>query len=188
MSAPGSYRTKAGQRAGVPQGEAQADTVGDLPIKGGLTAILLAFFAAALLCGPAGAASEEEIDQAISDGLEWLVSKQSENGYFGDQYGYALAAKTSFAVLKLEEYAFETGYASPFDPDYKYSQNVTDGLNYIFSRANGGWGYHHGEMWSDNSNTGYAVLGLMYSEQIRPDHTGERHKRPEQLDRLHPVR
>ncbi|MDD4162685.1 MAG: hypothetical protein PHW87_09440, partial [Methanothrix sp.] len=39
-------------------------------------------------------------------------------------------------------------------------------LNYLIytQQSNGGWGYHHGEMWSDNSNTGYAVLGLMYSQ------------------------
>jgi len=202
--------------------------------KGGLTAILLVFFVAAWLCSPVSAAPTEEIDQAISDGLAWLVSKQSPDGYFGQGYDYALTAKTSFAVLKLEEYAFENGYESPFDPGYKYAQNVTDGLNYIFSRAvlmdtnedgtddalffgdhlvyetsiammaigtseapdrtvpalgmpidgwtykkveqyalnyliytqqtNGGWGYHHGMMWSDNSNTGYAVLGLMYAQ------------------------
>ena len=203
-------------------------------LKRGTISILLVLLASIWICNPVNGATDQEIDQAISDGLTWLVSKQSSDGYFGEEYGYALAAKTGFAVLKLEEYAFEEGFESPFDPDYQYSQNLTDGLNYIFSRAvlidtngdsiddalffgdhlvyetsvvimaiaagespdrmvpalgtpidgwtykqvlqyalnyliytqqpNGGWGYHHGDMWSDNSNTGYAVLGLMYAQ------------------------
>lgn len=39
-----------------------------------------------------------------------------EDGYFGNQYRYALTAKTSFAVLKLEEYAFETDMQVPSIP------------------------------------------------------------------------
>ena len=43
-------------------------------------------------------------------------------------------ARTGLAVLKLESRAFET-VKDPFDPGYKYSQNVAAGLNYLFSQA-----------------------------------------------------
>lgn len=84
-------------------------------IKRGTISILLVLLASIWICNPVNGATDQEIDQAISDGLTWLVSKQSSDGYFGEEYGYALAAKTGFAVLKLEEYAFEEGFESPFD-------------------------------------------------------------------------
>lgn len=172
----------------------------------------------------------EDIEDSIVAGLAWLVPQQNPDGSWGT---WDQVAKTGFAVVKLEDRAFELGYDSPFDSDYQYSGNVTAGLNYIFSQAgtygagtgicfdkgfhetystgiammaiaasrdpnrlvttgpyvgqtylqvvqanvqffawsqnpDGGWIYQWSPSpWgSDNSNTGYAVLGLRYAEDF----------------------
>jgi hypothetical protein len=181
------------------------------------------------LAVPASAATQDQINQAITNGLVWLVSQQNSNGSWGSSYPVAY---TSFAVAKLEDRAFELGYASPFDDAYPYKTNVINGLNYLFSQAStntttkgicfnrgsgqetyctgigmmaiaaskaptnivnvsnnvvngmtykavlqlivnhfaggqnpdGGWRYSALSGSSDNSNTGYAVMGLRYAE------------------------
>jgi hypothetical protein len=97
----------------------------------GFLTIFLAF--AIVYTLPAQAATKPEIDAAIADGVAWLAAQQQGDGswpntfYWGEPVAY-----TGLAVLKLEQYAYELGYASPFDPEYLYHQNVEDGLNYIF--------------------------------------------------------
>ena len=88
-----------------------------------------------LVTVPANAATQEQINQAITTGLAWLVSQQHTDGSWTGSGGYPPVAYTSFAVAKLEQRAFDLGYASPFDPAYPYNGNVTNGLNYIFSQA-----------------------------------------------------
>jgi hypothetical protein len=79
------------------------------------------------------AATETDIENAIKLGVAYLAANQNPDGswphtfYWGEPVAY-----TGLAVLKLEQYAYEQGYASPFDPAYLYHQNVEDGLNYIF--------------------------------------------------------
>ncbi|UCE20100.1 MAG: T9SS type A sorting domain-containing protein [Gemmatimonadota bacterium] len=189
-------------------------------------------------------------EQSIQDGFAWLVAQQNPDGSWPCLEGNHVA-KTAFAVLKLEDRAFEMGY-DPFSEEYVYSSNVIAGLNYLFSMAHpveigiqpagdpdsegdgsaisiwdvryhtyetsiammaiagsrypemtvtapgavngwtykkvlqntvdyfafgqndegparGGWGYvenhqENDEYYSDNSNSGYAVLGLRYAE------------------------
>ena len=196
--------------------------------------IITIFITVVLLLGmvavPAQAATEQDIEDSIEDGLAWLSSVQNPDGSWGIS---DKVAKTGLAVVKMEDRAFELGYDSPFDEDYEYSENVTNGLNYIFSQAgtygagsgvcfapgfhetystgiammaiaasrdptlmvntglctgnttlqvlqanvqffawsqnpvDGGWIYQSGLGWaSDNSNTGYAVLGLAYAEDF----------------------
>jgi len=199
-------------------------------VKRKLISILIALgLLIGLVAIPAQAATEEEIEKSIVAGLAWLVGQQNPDGSWGD---WDQVAKTGFAVVKLEDRAFELGYESPFNPDYVYSENVIKGLNYIFSQAgsygpgtgicfvkggletystgiammaiaasraparivatgpyagntyqwvlqanvnyfawsqnpDGGWLYMAGMPWgSDNSNTGYAVLGLRYAEDF----------------------
>lgn len=85
-----------------------------------------------LIAMPALAATPEEIEQSIVDGLAWLVGVQNTDGSWGGSYRIAC---TGFAVMKLEDRAFELGYDSPFDPAYPYNANVIDGLNYLFRNA-----------------------------------------------------
>jgi len=85
----------------------------------------------------ASAATPEEIELAITNGLAWLVSQQQVGGSW--QYGTLPnpevdVALTGLAVLKLEERAKELG-KDPFDPttDYPYAGNVIRGLDYVLS-------------------------------------------------------
>jgi hypothetical protein len=183
------------------------------------------------LAVPARAATQAQIDQAMTNGLTWLASQQNSDGSW-DGF-FSPVAYTGFAVAKLEERAFELGYASPFDDAYPYQQNVIYGLNYLFNQAttngmvagicftpgsedtetyctgiammaiaasraptnivnvtnslvsgmtykavlqaivdyfaasqnpDGGWRYYASNEPSDNSNTGFAVMGLRYAE------------------------
>src|SRR4030042_4138289 len=88
---------------------------------------------------PVGAATEEDIQTAIDNGIEWLVAQQDlGTGQFVGEYGQL--AETSFAVLKLLDRAYETG-KDPFQEDagapdyYLYHDNVVKGLDYIFLAA-----------------------------------------------------
>jgi len=185
----------------------------------------------ALVAVPAQAATEDEIEASIDSGIAWLVAQQQDNGSWGGH-----VAMTGLAVTKLEDRALEIAkfypdIDGPFDEDYEYSENVINGLNFIFSQAaqdscglyfpnndtyntgiammaianskdmdrvvevagsivdgwtygavleanvayfansqqisglyEGGWAYGCNEGWADNSNSGYAVLGLRYAE------------------------
>ena len=79
----------------------------------------------------ASAATPDEINQAIEDGLAWLASVQAADGSWAGSYP---VSRTGLAVLKFETHAVFMGM-SPFDPGYQYSPNVIDGLDYLFSNA-----------------------------------------------------
>lgn len=53
---------------------------------------------------------------------------------------------------------------------WTYQEVAQDTLDYLCFGQNddGGWGYYENDNWSDNSNTGYAVLGLQYAEAAPP--------------------
>jgi hypothetical protein len=88
------------------------------------------------------AATEADIQQAIEDGLTWLVAQQNTDAAdpeFGSWYAYygQLEAGTGLALYKLCDRAYELkkqnpDIESPFDPDYGYYQNVIDGFNWVF--------------------------------------------------------
>jgi hypothetical protein len=94
-----------------------------------LSCVLLLSLAVCIGVPNAKAATDEQIEQAIKDGLAWLANEQNiQGGNLGDP------ARTALAVLKFEDYAREIG-KTPFDDDYMYKDNVVNGLNYIFSQA-----------------------------------------------------
>ena len=99
-----------------------------------MAAILCVFFLVVALSNgvpTAKAATDEQIEQAITKGLAWLALQQNPDGNWGGD-----VARTALAVLKFEDYARELEPPlDPFDPDYEYSNNVINGLNYIFSQA-----------------------------------------------------
>jgi len=74
----------------------------------------------------------ETILAAIEDGIAWLVTQQNADGSWGSAY---YEATTGFVLIKLQDYAYETGY-SPFDPSYEYSTNVIEGWEYLFESCN----------------------------------------------------
>lgn len=78
-------------------------------------------------------ATQQEIKASIDTGLAWLVTQQSGNGSWApNEYP---VSNTGLALLKLETYALENGFETPFDARYIYKNNVVAGLNYIFSQA-----------------------------------------------------
>ena len=105
----------------------------------------------------------EDIEDSIIAGLAWLVSEQNPtDGSWGTS---DKVARTGFAVLKLEDRAYDLGYDSPFDPEYEYSGNVTAGLEYIFSQAQS---YTPGICWEkcqyhETYNTALAVMAIAAS-------------------------
>ena len=85
---------------------------------------------------PVGAATEEDIEDAIERGVAWLAGQQTGDGSWPTEGWFDPVATTGFAVLKLEDRAYELGYDSPFDEDYPYHEEVIDGLDYLFGRMN----------------------------------------------------
>ena len=133
--------------------------------KKGITAIIFAtiLIASVFAVTPtAQAASEAEIETAIQNGLVWLADQQNTDGSWGvsDRVG-----RTGFAVLKMEDRAFELG-KDPFDPTYEYSDEIILGLNYIFSKVETS-GYHEGAIrdgnWHHCYETGIAMMAISRS-------------------------
>lgn len=86
---------------------------------------------AVIAISPVQAATDQEIEESTTNGTEWLAEQQNPDGSWGsnNQIG-----STDFAVLKLETHATENGQ-SPFDPNYQYSDEVQNGLDYLFLQA-----------------------------------------------------
>jgi len=75
------------------------------------------------------AATEEEIENAITLGVAYLAGHQNPDG----SWGVSKIATTGLVLMKLQMRAYELDYESPFDPNYPYSSNVTAGWSFIFS-------------------------------------------------------
>jgi hypothetical protein len=120
---------------------------------------------------PVGAATEEDIQTAIDNGIAYLVAQQNMGtGQFMGEYGQL--AETSFAVLKLLDRAYET-LKDPFQEDsgapdyYMYHDNVVAGLDYIFLGAGtygAGTGLTFSLGWSETYNTGIAMMAIAASQ------------------------
>jgi len=112
-----------------------------------------------LMTIPAQAANPDDIEASIVKGLEWLAAQQDPDGWWDNMYGERVA-QTAFALVKLCDRAYETGY-SPFDPDYAYSDNVTNGLDYLFEHAEPTTvGICFDQVGSENYRTGIAMMAI----------------------------
>ncbi len=90
-----------------------------------LVILVLAAMVLSNLAGPASAATQAQINQAIQDGLAWLATQQNPtNGSFGS--GYPLA-NTATAVLAFENEGHFPGGGTA------YSGVVEKGLDYLFT-------------------------------------------------------
>jgi hypothetical protein len=76
---------------------------------------------------------EERVENAIIQGLEWLVAQQNYDGSWGTYYCDRVAY-TGLAVLKFETRAIELKL-DPMGEEYEYSTQVIDGLSYIMANA-----------------------------------------------------
>lgn len=80
---------------------------------------------------PILAATEDEIEESVVKGLEWLAGMQNPDGRWSD---YEEVAATGLAVLKFIDRAKELG-EDPFSGEYEYHMTVVSGLDYIFENA-----------------------------------------------------
>ncbi len=94
----------------------------------------------------ASAATEEEINTAIDNGLAWLASVQDSDGPDIGAWHYETpppeypeclytdVALTALVVLKFVEHAKKQNI-DPFSPSYQYVSNVTAGYDFLFNNA-----------------------------------------------------
>jgi hypothetical protein len=94
----------------------------------------------------ASAATEEEINIAIDNGLAWFASVQDSDGsdigawhYVTPppeypEYLYTDVTLTALVVLKFVEHAKKQN-VDPFSPSYQYVSKVTAGYNFLFNNA-----------------------------------------------------
>jgi hypothetical protein len=99
--------------------------------RGFLVLVALCCLVLAATTGPATAATDEEIQASIEQGIAYLAGLQHDDGSWG--WGEPVAT-TALVLTKLEDRAIETGF-DPFDPDYAYANNIERGWRYLF--ANG---------------------------------------------------
>jgi len=78
------------------------------------------------------AATDEEIEKAIEDGMAWLAAQQLPDNSWGTADP---VAATGLAVKKFEHHAVHTDRMNPLDPAYQYYPHVKGGLDFIFSQA-----------------------------------------------------
>ncbi|NIO36316.1 hypothetical protein GTO27_01285 [Candidatus Bathyarchaeota archaeon] len=103
------------------------------------------------------AATEEQIEEAIALGLEWLADEQNpDDGYWGESPEGYRVSKTALAVLKFETHAIQNDI-DPLDPSYYYYDQVRNGLDYIFSNA---WTISIGMQTHGNPDTRVNGLGV----------------------------
>jgi uncharacterized repeat protein (TIGR01451 family) len=97
-----------------------------------LRVIVILAFMFSFISFPAQAATPEQIQTSIDNGMAWLAAQQNPDGSWGYSYrvGY-----TGLAVMEFEHHAIFGLGISPFDPSYAYHTQVEDGLNFIFSTA-----------------------------------------------------
>ena len=85
-----------------------------------------------LMLSTAIAATEEEIEASIEQGLAWLAVQQNPDGSWGTNPPQ-MTAVTGFALIKMQMRAYELDYESPFDPAYEYAGHVERGWIFIFN-------------------------------------------------------
>jgi hypothetical protein len=138
----------------------------------------LSVFISVIFCAvtsTTAAATEEEINTAIDNGLAWLASVQDpESGawhYMDDGTTndfYTDVALTALVVLKFVDRAKENGL-DPFDTNqesptyYKYAFNVIAGYDFIFKNANFGYDRIYFTYSAPTYSTGAAMMAVAAS-------------------------
>lgn len=107
--------------------------------------------------------TQQQIDQAILDGIAWMLTQQDGSGAFSSQSSDGVA-RTALAVTKLCDWSVENGY-TPQDSENPYASNIANGLSFILanatSHAEGGVILNAGPSPNhDVYNTGIAMMAL----------------------------
>jgi hypothetical protein len=118
-------------------------------IKKFISIVAISAFVSVIFCivtPGASAATEEEINTAIDNGLAWFASVQDSDGpdigawhYMTPppeypEYLYTDVALTALVVLKFVEHAKKQNM-DPFSLSYQYVSNVTAGYDFLFKNA-----------------------------------------------------
>ncbi|NIM99337.1 MAG: hypothetical protein GTO24_15060 [candidate division Zixibacteria bacterium] len=93
--------------------------------------VICILFILSALWDPAAAATEAEVESAVTNGLSWLAAQQNPDGSWSGFRDEEPVAHTGLALLAFEMQAIELGL-DPMSPDYNYGENVESGLDYIF--------------------------------------------------------
>jgi len=97
--------------------------------------VMILFMAGVLLPQTVqAAATQAQIDTAITNGLTFMIGKQAADGSFTGTGDSFLPANTGYALTALEHHA-EQLKKKPLDAAYTYHANVQNGLNYLFGSA-----------------------------------------------------
>jgi hypothetical protein len=127
----------------------------------------------------------------IEKGLEWLLGRcaytvdiglqpagdpDSDGNGVGVSFGGLPTYTSGIALMAICE-AVELDRVVEIGPlkDWTYEKVARNTMDYLafgqndWGSGQGGWGYAENGGWSDNSNTGYATLGLGYAEAAWPD-------------------
>jgi hypothetical protein len=103
--------------------------------------------------------TQEQINQAIADGIDWMVLQQNPSGFFSSTSDGV--ARTALAVAKLCDWSFENGVTPQTGP---YATEIGLGLNFILSNAiphsGGGYILNVGNVYHDVYNTGIGMMAL----------------------------
>jgi hypothetical protein len=106
---------------------------GGVNIKGLKLTVAFAMLLALMVCIPTGmAASEDDIQVSIENGVVWLAENQQVDGSWDGGFPDADIGATGLVLLKFIEYANEQDLY-PTDPEYEYSDNVIAGLEFLDS-------------------------------------------------------
>ena len=99
-------------------------------------AAILVISVFAVVTTPVGAVTQEQKNEAIEKGLEWLAAQQNSDGSWTCQmHGQYNVSATAFAVLKFEHHAKEILGIDPFNTTYEYSDEIERGWHYIFNHT-----------------------------------------------------
>ncbi|MDD2883173.1 MAG: hypothetical protein PHQ58_22405, partial [Rhodoferax sp.] len=110
----------------------------------------------------AEAATQEQIDTAITNGIAYLLSQQSGDGSFTGDFP---PATTGFALTALAHYAEKLG-KTPTDATFAYRTQYLNGLNFLFNNvqydSTNGWVYW--DLGGDNTyQTGIPLMAISRS-------------------------
>ena len=102
-----------------------------------LAIMLTVTLLSSILTVPSKAAVPADIVNAIEDGVQALVDMQHTDGswHAGTWSNSHPIATTCFALVKLQERAYELEYPSPFVDEYPYHEAVIDGWGFVLDAA-----------------------------------------------------
>jgi hypothetical protein len=125
-----------------------------------LVCFTLVITAFAIIPSNVSAATEDEIEQAIEDGIAYLITQQDAGGGWRDGWDNINPGVTGLVLIKLQDRAYELGLY-PFQTDdtqpdyYEYADEVILGWQYLLSNF---WKQFFSDAYgSDTNGNGWGI-------------------------------